>query len=150
MIMDERYVIDTNGIIGFFDRVFEAPSNLSNRAKTLIQRALSGAPQEIKLSIPAVVLVEIFEKWLNSEEMVAKFHYEVFNLLLQSGNIEIKPVEQEVLENMLRIGGILANHEINDKIILASAMMLNCSIITTDTQIREYVEKTHVIPSVIS
>ena len=148
--MDELYVIDTNGIIGFFDQVFEAQSNLSVQARSIIQRALSGSPQEVKLSIPSVVLVEIFEKWLTSEEMAAKFHYEVFNLLSQSVNIEIKPLEQEVLENLLRIGGTLADHEIHDKIILASAMMLNCSIITTDTKIREYVDITHVIPSVVS
>lgn len=82
--------------------------------------------------------------------MAAKFHYEVFNQLSQSVNVEIKPLDQEVLENLLRIGGVLADHEIHDKIILASAMMLNCSIITTDAKIREYVDATHIIPSVIT
>lgn len=83
-------------------------------------------------------------------EALLQFHYEVFDLVERSPNIEIKPVEQEVLENLLNIGGILADHEIHDKIILASAMMLNCSIITTDPKIREYVESNGVIPAVIS
>jgi predicted nucleic acid-binding protein len=148
--MNGLYVIDTNGIIGYFDHVFEAPANLSMSTRSLIERALSTSPQEVKLSIPSIVFVEIFEKWLDCEEMAAKFHYEVFNLLARSPNIEIKPVEQEVLENMLEIRGTLADHEIHDKIILASAMMLNCSIITTDPKIREYVEVNGVIPSVIS
>lgn len=148
--MGVLYVIDTNGIIGYFDEVFKAASNLSNYARTLIECALSAFPQDVKLSVPTVVFVEIFEKWLDGEEMAAKFHYEVFNLLARSPNIEIKPLEQEVLENVLQIGGTLAEHEIHDKIILASAIMLNCPMITTDTKIREYVEVSRVIPSVIS
>lgn len=148
--MSVLYVIDTNGIIGYFNQVFEEPSNLSGRARRLIQQALSASPQEVKLSVPSVVFVEIFEKWLDSEEMAAKFHYDVFKLVAQSPNIEIKPLEQEVLENMIKIGGTLADHEVHDKIILASAMMLNCSIITTDQKIREFVECNRVIPSVIS
>ena len=147
--MNGLYVIDTNGIIGYFEHVFHAPSNLSVRAKDLIARAFT-TPAEINLSIPSIVFVEIFEKWLLSEDMVYKFHYEVFDLVERSPNIEIKPVEQEVLENLLNIGGILADHEIHDKIIVASAMMLNCSIITTDPKIREYVESNGGMPAVIS
>jgi hypothetical protein len=31
---------------------------------------------------------------------------------------------------MIRIGGVLENHEINDKIILACAIMLECPLIS--------------------
>jgi predicted nucleic acid-binding protein len=148
--MNGLYIIDTNAIISYFDHVFEAPSTLSPQARSLMDAALSASAGEVKISIPSIVFVEIFEKWLDSEEMSAKFYYEAFALFELSPNIEIKPVEREVLENILQIRGSLANHEMHDKIIVACAMMLNCAIITTDTKIREYVEVSRLIPSVVS
>lgn len=144
--MIKRYVIDTNSLIFYFNKIFGEPDKLSAKTRLLIERALSSSEGDIKLSIPAVVLVEIFEKWIRTEEFAAKFHYEVFSLISQSPNIEIKPIEREVLGNLLKIGGELRNHDLHDKIILASAMMLECPLITTDNKIIEYVEKYHVIP----
>jgi predicted nucleic acid-binding protein len=148
--MSTLYVIDTNALICYFAHVFNRPSTLSRRAHHIIAQALSTAPVEIKLSIPSVVFIEIFEKWVTNEEFAAKFHYEVFHQITASPNIEIKPIEREVLENLLKIGGSLEDHEIHDKIILASAMMLECSLITIDPAIVEYVNQTKVIPSVIN
>ena len=148
--MGELYVIDTNAIISYFDRVFDKPSRLSALARRLIDTALSSSVEDIKVSVPSIVFVEVFDKWLDTEEMSAKFYYEVFQLLEQSPNIEIKPVEQEVLQNILQVRGILTDHEIHDKIIVASAVMLNCAIITTDTKIREYAETSAALPPVIT
>ncbi len=148
--MTKRYVIDTNSLIFYFNKIFGEPDKLSAKARLLIERAVSSSESDIKLSIPAVVLVEIFEKWIRTEEFGAKFHYEVFSLISQSPNIEIKPIEREVLENLLKIGAELRNHDLHDKIILASAMMLECPLITTDNKIIEYVRKYHVIPGIIN
>jgi predicted nucleic acid-binding protein len=148
--MDKLYVTDTNSVIFYFSHVFEQPSKLSAKARQLFEHALNNSPSEIKLSIPSVVFVEIFDKWLINEEFAAKFHYEVFSAIVQSPNIEIKPIEREVLENLLKIGGSLSEHDIHDKLILASAMMLNCPLITTDSKIIESVNKYHVIPSIVN
>ena len=102
------------------------------------------------MSIPSVVFLEIFEQWIISEEFARKFHYEVYNIIIESPNIEIKPIEQEVLENLLEVRDNLSRHEINDKIIVASAMMLHCPIITTDPEIIKYVRKTPAIPSILN
>ena len=123
---------------------------ISNRAHALIDVALSPRPQNVQLSIPTVVFVEVFDKWLIEEEFAEKFYYEVMTPILDSPNIEIKPIEREVLENMLSIGAELADHEVHDKLILASAMMLQRPLITSDTKIIEFVKKYHVIPSVIT
>jgi predicted nucleic acid-binding protein len=112
--------------------------------------AFRTSPTDIKLSIPAVVFVEVFEKWLISEEFASRFHYEVFAPISESPNIEVKPIDQEVLENLVRIGGALADHDMHDKIILASAMMLNCPLITTDHAIIAYVKKNPVIPFILN
>lgn len=144
------FVIDTNSLISFFQPVFGRPSLLSPRAKHLMGRAFRTEPDDIKISIPSIVFVEIFDKWLRNEEFAYKFHYEVFEVIRQSPNIEIKPVEREVLDNLLKIGGILANHDLHDKVILASAMMLQSPLITSDRKIIEYVEQTHIIPEVLN
>ena len=54
--------------------------------------------------------------------------------------MEIKAIEREVLENMC-IGAELANHEVHDKLILASAMMLQCPLITSDEKVIKFVKK---------
>ncbi len=148
--MSGLYVTDTDSIISFFNDIFEVPQKLSARARGVISQALLKSPSEVKLSIPSVVFIEIFEKWIISEEFARKLHYEVYNIIIESPNIEIKPIEQEVLENLLEVRDNLSRHEINDKIIVASAMMLHCPIITTDPEIIKYVRKTPAIPSILN
>lgn len=150
MAMTNVYVIDTNGIISVFSRVFEQENLLSPRTTRIVERALLTYDTDVKLSIPSIVFVEIFEKWFNSEEFASKFHYEVFEVITRSPNIEIKPIEKEVLENLMCIEDELESHDIHDKLILASAMMLQCSLITTDTKITAYVNSTHIIPAAIN
>lgn len=148
--MSKNYVIDTNSLISYFHQIFNQPTKLSTKTRNLIEGAFYTSAGEIKLSIPSMVLVEIFEKWLNNAEFQAKFYYEVFSLIKQSPNIEIKPIEPEVLENLLKINGSLIKHDIHDKIILASAMMLNCPLITFDSHIIEYVNANQVIPKTLN
>lgn len=142
----KRYVIDTNGLISFFAGVFEdasgfdgAPS-LSQKTKNTIKKAVSPIEGGVLLSVPSIVFIEIYEKWLRSEEFFRKFFYEVFIPLKQSPNVEIRAIDQEVLENLLTVDGCLAEHDLHDKIVVASAMTLECSIITVDPKIIEFVE----------
>lgn len=150
MIMSELFVSDTNALITYFYEVFNVQSKQSQKVKTIFDSALSNSIDNIKLSIPSVVFIEIFEKWFVSEEFARKFYYNVYTPIIVSPNIEIKPIDGEVLENLLRIRGNLSNHDINDKLILASAMMLNCPLITTDQSIIEFVSENAVIPSIVN
>jgi predicted nucleic acid-binding protein len=145
--MMKLYVIDTNALIHYYPDVFDQGCDLSRRAHSIIKSAFT-PNSSVRISIPSVVLIEIYDKWFTREEFARKFYYEVFLSLKESPNIEIKPIEQEVLENLLYISGDLANHEIHDKIILASAMMLKCSLITSDAKLTEYVTKTNVLPEI--
>ncbi len=140
-----RYVIDTNGLISFFDGVFEdtpgldeSPS-ISQKARNAIQEAVYSLESGVLLSVPSIVFIEIYEKWLRSEEFFRKFFYEVFTPLKQSPNVEIRAIDQEVLENLLTVDGCLAEHDLHDKIVVASAMTLECAIITFDEKIIEFV-----------
>ena len=148
--MIRRYVTDTNCIIWYFYEVFEQPRSLSSRASGIMSEALSRTPRDVRLSIPSVVFLEVFDKWLREEELAAKFHYQVFLPILESPNIEIKPIEREVLEALVTVGGILTNHDVHDKIIVASAIMLECPLITIDPKITQFARDHPAIPSVIA
>lgn len=141
----KRYVIDTNGLISFFSRVFEdtpgfdgAPP-ISQRTRRAIESAVSPYEGWVLLSVPSIVFIEIYEKWLRSGEFFRKFFYEVFIPLKQSPNIEIRAIDQEILENLLDVDGCLTEHDLHDKIVVASAMTLECPIITVDPKIIEFV-----------
>ncbi len=146
--MVQLFVIDTTSLISYFDYIFGKPSQISDKALTLIRTSFD-RESSVRLSIPSIVFVEIFEKWFKSEEFLAKFRAEVFEVISQAPNIEIKPIEQEVLENFIKIQDEDVNLENHDKLILASAMMLECPLITSDPKIIKYVKKHGVIPSVI-
>ncbi|MDY6904040.1 MAG: hypothetical protein SWH61_05075 [Thermodesulfobacteriota bacterium] len=104
----------------------------------------------IRLSIPSVVFIEIHEKWLTTEEFLRKFYYEVYSKLIQSDNIEIKPIDREVLENLINLDGVLSDHDLHDKIILASAMTLDSPLITTDIDIINCVSEFNIIPTTLN
>lgn len=153
--MRELYVIDTCALISFFDEVFRhAPRyvrspRLSNRAADIIATAVYSGSTQIRLSIPSVVFIEIYEKWLRTEEFCRMFLYEVFAPLKKSANVEIRPTDREVLETLLYIRGTLTDHDLHDRIILASAMALNAPLITTDGRLNEYVKTNPVVPDVL-
>jgi hypothetical protein len=146
--MANLFVLDTNSLISYFSDIFGVMSSISSNAISIIRRAFLNDPS-VRLSIPSVVFVEIFDKWFNSEEFRSKFLAEVFHPITSAHNIEIKRIDQEVLENFIAIDDRVVNLENHDKIILACAMMLECPLITCDPKIIEYIEKDKVIPSII-
>jgi len=107
------------------------------------------------LSIPGVVFVEIFNKWFcgdknQDEEFRARFKAEVFEQVRRAPNVEIREIDAEVLEMFLSLHDPDINLENSDRLILASAAVLESTLITTDNNIIAYVRKHRVIPSIIS
>jgi predicted nucleic acid-binding protein len=145
--MVENFVIDTNALIRYFDTVFGSQSfGLSKNARAIIQDAFTDNSL-IRLSIPSVVFLEIFEKWYKDEEFSAKFRYEIYERIRSSPNIEVRPIDREILEKLIEIRGSLTNHDIHDKIILASAIALECPLITFDKKIIDYIKASTIISS---
>ena len=149
MITPVLYVIDTNSIVAYFSQVFATELQLSRHATKILETAINPRETSTKISIPSVVFVEIFEKWFRDEEFARKFYYEVFVPINESPNVEIKPIDREVLQEISSIGGELESHDLHDKIILASAISLCCGLITTDEKLTLYVDKTHIITEVL-
>ena len=146
--MATLYVCDTCALIEFFGGVFRTSCGLSNRAYQIIDEAVNNRIGDIRLSVPSTVFLEIFDKWLTDEESVRRFYYEVFIRLRESPNVEIKPIERDVIVHLLELDGAMEGHDMHDKIILASAMMLECSLITSDKVIRTFNLRSQVIPEV--
>lgn len=148
--MNKKYaVVDTTALISFFDTVFKRPSQISRDAIRMMQDAFQ-LNSNVLLSIPSIVFVEIFDKWVVNDEFRAMFVSEVLELISQFPNIEIKSIDVEVLQLFITLDDPDVNLENHDKIILASAMMLQWPLITSDNRIAKYVRKHKVIPNVIN
>jgi len=149
-----RLVADTTALISYFSSVFNQGSKISKRAISLIDSAFR-YEDEVILSIPGVVFVEIFDKWFRGdksqdEEFRAKFKFEVFEQVRRAPNIEIREIDAEVLEKFLSLQDPDINLENSDRLILASAAVLESPLITSDSDLIRYVKKHRVIPSIIS
>lgn len=148
--MSDRYVVDTCSLIRYFGWVFDERRDICGRARGILDEALSSTPRRTKVSFPSVVFVEIYDKWCRDEESKARIYCEVHAPVAASPNIEIRPIDIEILEMLAKVGGNLKHHEINDKIIVASAMVLSCPIVTTDPEIITFARRCELIPAVIS
>lgn len=93
--------------------------------------------------------MEIFDKWFDNEEIAAAIRIEIMTLIAERPNIEIKPIEKEVLENFIKINDDFVKFDNHDKIILASSMMLQWPLIASDSRIIRYNNKYRVIPDII-
>ena len=144
-----RIVIDTTALISYFGSVFAIDSKISSRGIDLIREAFQEDGNTL-LVIPSIVFVEIFDKWVRDEEFQAKIRSEIFEPVKQSPNIEIRPIDKEVLENFITLVDDDINLENHDRLILASAVVLNAPLITSDRKIRKFVNRHHVIPRVIA
>lgn len=150
MIITKRYVLDTNILLAYFNQVFNSMQKLSPVVHKILDSAIQNSETPNRLSIPSIVFIEIYEKWLNSDELYRKFFYEVYTPICDSPNIEIRSIDREILENIQNFDGLMRSHDLHDKIVLASAVALNCTLITTDSIIKDYVDRTKIIPEVIN
>ncbi|MCK4764484.1 MAG: hypothetical protein KAW12_19955 [Candidatus Aminicenantes bacterium] len=147
--MKKSYVVDTTSLISYFGEVFSRPRQISHNALHIIDKAFKDH-DSINLSIPSIVFVEIFEKWFKDEETSAKIRSEIMTPIYAAPNIEIKPLDKEVLENFLKIRDSRIKFDNHDKIILASSMMLQWPLITSDSKIIKYNKRHRVVPDIIS
>lgn len=129
-----RYVLDTVGFINFFNVFFGEKDILSKSTRKTIERCFSLSYNNYKLIIPSVVFIEIHKKFLKTEEDCLKFYYEIYSLVQDSEDIEVKPIEKEVLEIFSNIS---QEHslELHDRIVFSSAIQLEAPLITNDSKI---------------
>jgi len=142
-------VCDTNAVIWYFHKAFNVPDRLTAGARRLMDASIFGY-SDVRLSIPGIVFVEIFDKWCLSEEDVARIHAEVFTRLNDAPNVEIRPLDSELLFACAQLGGELTDHDVHDKLVVAAAEVLECDLITSDGIIQSYVRSATMIPQAFS
>jgi hypothetical protein len=143
--MVHHFVFDTVGFINYHNDFFNEKSSLSARVINDIQKCMSPDFINYKLIIPSIVFVEIFDKQLDSDEKAAKFKYEILSQYLNCEDVEIKALDQEVLEIYYSINDNIIQLETHDKIILSSSIQMQGKLITNDSKIKTYVEATNAV-----
>lgn len=148
--MARRYVIDTCVLVNYFGAIFGEATSLSPKIRELLDMAFAGC-SSILISIPAVVFVEVFDKWFASSDFASRFHYEIYAPLTALQNVEIRQIDREILEIMTTIAtGADGVNDVHDRIVLASAMALACPLLTMDAEICTYVSRCDPVPGVYS
>jgi hypothetical protein len=149
MTTETRFVIDTVALINYHNFIFNEKNKISKRARLIIENGFN-IYSPIKLIIPSTVFLELHTKFGTNKEILRKLYYEIFFKVKESPDIEIKPLEKELMDEFIKIDDSIVPLEHNDKLILSAAIQLNCSLISIDPEIISYVNKTKVIPKVIS
>ncbi|WP_396210918.1 PIN domain-containing protein [Flavobacterium sp.] len=147
---DDIYVVDTNAIISYFSKIFEGDVSISKEAIELIDLAFHTS--EIKLIIPSTVFIEIFIKWFKSDEISAKIKSEVYFKIKNRENMQIRVFDKETIENYIKIKDIEPdyNFDSHDKQVFASAMTMDCALITSDLHLIRYNERKNILSKIIS
>lgn len=140
-----RFVIDTTALISYFSDLFNQKSQISKKGLSIIEKAFLYEDSAVVV-VPSVVFVEIFDKWfagdkISDEEFRARFIIEVYEMIRQASNFEIREIDIEVLERFLSLDDSEINLENRDRIILASAIVLEARLITSDGKIINYIQK---------
>ncbi|WP_421824704.1 PIN domain-containing protein [Flagellimonas oceanensis] len=148
--MNKNYVVDTNALISYFHNVFNQGSSISKKGLDIIESGFKN--YNVNLIFPTAVFIEIVEKWFINAEIAAKIKYEVFLEIKNQENMEIQPLDREVLENFLKIVDIEENFKFDnhDKQIYAGAITMNCPLITSDTRVIRYNERKKLVTEIIS
>jgi predicted nucleic acid-binding protein len=90
------------------------------------------------------VFIELFEKWATSEEKLAQIKSLVVEPLVNSPNIEVRPLDLEVLEELLRLREIEPHLDNHDMIVIASAIILEADLVTSDQKLADLAKKINI------
>lgn len=143
-----RFVIDTVAFINYHNSYFSESDKLTGKTRDIISKCLDSSYNYYKLIVPSVVFIEIFKKFLRNEEDSKRFYYEVYSPIRDLDDVEIKSIEKEVLELMIKIG---PEHslDLHDKLIYASAAQLQCPLISNDPKIIKANKTEHLVPDIL-
>lgn len=149
--MKEIYVVDTSAVISYFaDLLKGSDVSVSKTSLDIIDKGFYS--NDVKLIFPVTVFIELFKKWFRTEEDAERIKTEIYFRISERENMEIQPFDKEILENFTAIIDIEPNHNFDnhDKQILAAAITMNCSLITSDKNVIRYNNRKKVIAKILS
>lgn len=144
------FVVDTCALISYFSNIFKEDSTISNSSIKIIKEAFEY--ENANLIFPTAVFVELFKKFCKTEEQKEKVKYEVYQRIKNQNNMEIQPIDHEVMENFIKITDIEPDFKFDnhDKQVFAAAMTMQCPLITSDNRLMRYNERKKFIPEILS
>lgn len=137
MFGHKRYVADSCTLFSYFSNILGAGVSVSPRVISIVQSVFEKT-EECILIIPSVVFVELFDIFNDNEEKNSLVYYEIVYRIISNEFIEIKPLDFEVLETYIDVGKSRIDFENRDRIILATALALGSTILTSDSKIIEF------------
>lgn len=146
----DLYVVDTCAVISYFSNIFEGDVSISDKSLEIIDLAFHS--NEIKLIFPSAIFIELFVKWFKNEEIAARIKTEVYLRIKNQENMQIRILDRETLENYIKIQNIETGFGFDghDKQIFASAMTMECKLITSDERLIRYNKEHNLIAGIIS
>jgi len=118
------YVTDTHSLVWYFTD----DSRLSNKAL----QAFQSSEEKGIIFVPAVVLAETM--FIARKGRITLSFEDTLNRIEESENFEIVPLNAEILRAADKIE---ADMEMHDRLIVATALWHNASLITKDETLRE-------------
>jgi hypothetical protein len=147
--MNQIFVIDTVAFINYYNVFFEEKRFLSDKVVKILDSCLSRDKPNYKLIIPSIVLLEVFDKQLKSDEKSEEFKYTILKPLMDNDDVEIKSIEPEVVVVLAKINDPDFKLENHDLIVLSSAVQMDAPIITNDRKIISFLNQTRFIKHLI-
>ena len=118
-----KYCLDTHPLVWYFT----GQNTLSNKAKLVLDEIFL---EKTTCFIPAIVLLETYHLGLKNKNFV----FPKFLSKLRLPNIVIVPLDKVVLSACFKLP---ANLDIHDRIIVATAMVNKCVLISKDEVLRK-------------
>ena len=147
--MQRLVVIDTCAVISYYPKVFQEESTISKGSLELISAALGHS--DVRIIIPTIVFVELFQLYFKREEMSRLIYYEVYLPFRDSPHFELRGFDQDGLNAFITIDDIEPDQKFDnhDKQVLSAAISMNCPLMTSDTKIKRYNDRKSVIPAIL-
>lgn len=145
--MEKFYILDTCSFYSYclkYLSIFtDKTLSLTEDSLTELYAAFNNNDNNIKIIIPSVIFIEIFDHYFNNEEFVNKFKYEVYTRIISdesNSKIAIIDIDEEILENLSYCYTDRINVDLHDKLIIATALKYqdkNTTLYTSDQRIKK-------------
>lgn len=156
--MEKFYILDTCSFYSYCCRYLNifTDKEISMQEDSLKKLNDAFKNKNIKIVIPSVILIEIFDHYFNNDEFINRFKYEVYSKILSeedNNKIAIIDVDTEVLENLFNCYTDDVAVDLHDKLIMATALKYkdkNTTLFTSDRRVRKIISKNNLPLKILS
>ena len=155
--MENFYILDTCSFYSYCSKYLNIFTDKDVSIQEDALKKLNDAfnNNNVKIVIPSVILIEIFDHYFNNEEFINKFKYEVYSKLSSEeyNNIAIIDVDYEIIENLFDCYTDEVAVDLHDKLIMATALKYkdkNTTLFTSDRRVKKIISKNNLPLQILS